>query len=88
MALIQASPDYDAIVCDLMMPQMSGMELHAWLQQTVPALAERVIFITGGTFTPGATDYLAQVGNARLEKPFVRSALQEAVRREVAKARG
>lgn len=88
MARIQASPDYDAIVCDLMMPQMSGMELHAWLQQTAPALAERVIFITGGTFTPGATDYLAQVRNARLEKPFARSALQEAVRREVAKARG
>jgi len=61
---------FDLIILDLMMSRMSGMELHRWLTEAHPALAERVIFVTGGAFTPAARSYLASVDNMRLEKPL------------------
>jgi len=61
---------FDLILCDLMMPKLSGMELHAWLVGVDPALAARLVFVTGGAFTPGASTYLDSVPNLRMEKPF------------------
>ena len=46
--------DLDAIVCDLMMPEGSGVDLFDQVAEEHPALTERFIFITGGTFTPKA----------------------------------
>ncbi|MBN1960587.1 MAG: PAS domain S-box protein [Deltaproteobacteria bacterium] len=68
--LIEKDQNFDLIFCDLMMPEMSGMELHSWLTKHHNKLAEQVVFITGGAFTPGASEYLSKVGNLRLEKPF------------------
>jgi CheY-like chemotaxis protein len=70
---------YDVVLCDLMMPEMTGMELHARLRELDPALADRTIFITGGAFTPGASEFLARVPNPRLEKPFDPDRLRELV---------
>ena len=70
LALLANDRRFDVIFCDLMMPELSGMEMHARLAQEDPALAEQVVFITGGVFTPRASHYLAKVGNMRLEKPF------------------
>ena len=61
---------FDVILCDLMMPDMSGMELHAWLSRMAPDQAARMIFLTGGIFTSGARAFLAAVPNAHIEKPF------------------
>ncbi len=54
----------------MMMPDVSGMDLHEWLTERHPRLAKQFIFITGGAFTPRARDYLSKVDNIRLEKPF------------------
>jgi two-component system, cell cycle sensor histidine kinase and response regulator CckA len=86
-ALLERDRDFDVILCDLMMPEMSGMELHAWLVETAPALARRVVFITGGAFTPRASEYLAQAGNPRLDKPFDTPRLRTLVSRLVVTAR-
>ena len=67
---------YDLILCDLMMPVMTGMELHAELTRAVPDQAACIIFLTGGAFTPGARTFLDQVPNPRLEKPFQIQALR------------
>jgi PAS domain S-box-containing protein len=75
----RAHAGYDVVLCDLMMPDMSGMELHARLRELDPALADRTIFITGGAFTPGAREFLARVPNPRLEKPFDPDRLRELV---------
>jgi CheY-like chemotaxis protein len=65
-----AGERYDLILCDLMMPLMSGMELHESVRRIVPDQAERFVFITGGAFTPSAREFLDSVGNRQVEKPF------------------
>jgi two-component system cell cycle sensor histidine kinase/response regulator CckA len=61
---------YDLILCDLMMPVVTGMEVHAEVLERVPEQARRMVFITGGAFTPAARDFLRRVPNERFEKPF------------------
>jgi len=70
---------FDAIVCDLMMPEMTGMDLYGELARRWPEIARRIVFLTGGAFTPRARTFLETVPNARLEKPFEGVALMEAI---------
>ncbi|MBI2297353.1 MAG: response regulator [Armatimonadetes bacterium] len=79
--------EFDAVLCDVMMPQMSGIELHRWLREHHPGLAPRVVFVTGGAFTPGAREYLDGVTNPCLEKPFRPSTAKETVSQVVRAAR-
>jgi CheY-like chemotaxis protein len=58
------------ILCDLMMPIMTGMELHDQLAKTDPGTAAEIIFMTGGAFSPGALDFLEHMPNQLVEKPF------------------
>jgi len=68
--VLPGDPPFDAIVCDLMMPDMSGMDLHEALQQSSPALAERMVFMTGGAYTDRAQEFLERMPTRRLDKPF------------------
>jgi len=70
LARTAAGAPFDLILCDLMMPEMTGMELHAELERIAPALASRMIFITGGAFTTSAREFLERSHNPTLEKPF------------------
>lgn len=71
--------DFDIILCDLTMPQMAGTDLHAWLRDRDPDLANRLVFMTGGAFTPNVTEYLTRVENVRIEKPFDTADLERLV---------
>ncbi len=68
---------FDGLVCDLMMPDVTGMDLHRWLTEQADDLADRMIFITGGVFTPKARAFLEGVDNSRLDKPFDPHALRD-----------
>ena len=70
LAAFEAGERFDAILCDLMMPGMSGMDLFARVAVLAPEQAARMIFVTGGAFTQEAADFLARVPNPRLEKPI------------------
>ncbi len=83
MEIIKSGAPFDVILCDLMMPEMTGMELHAWLVAQAPELARRVIFVSGGAFTPNASAYLASVSNPQLQKPFEPAELKKVVGRVV-----
>ena len=52
--LTSPAGDFDIILCDLMMPEMTGMELYAHVQTAAPERARRMVFITGGAYTPAA----------------------------------
>ncbi|MFO0758799.1 MAG: ATP-binding protein [Byssovorax sp.] len=67
--LVEGTP-FDVILCDLIMPEVTGMDLHEDLRASRPELCERMIFMTGGTFTARARTFLAGVNNPVLEKPF------------------
>jgi CheY-like chemotaxis protein len=67
---ISQGEEFDVILCDLMMPQMTGMDLYGELRRVKPAQAERMVFLSGGAFTAAARDFLDDVPNQRLEKPF------------------
>jgi CheY-like chemotaxis protein len=74
---------FDIVLCDLMMPQMTGMELHAELMRLVPDQAQKMIFMTGGAFSEEAAQFLTKVPNATVEKPFKTTALRELVRNQI-----
>ncbi|HTJ43646.1 MAG TPA: PAS domain S-box protein [Kofleriaceae bacterium] len=74
---------FDVILCDLMMPEMTGMDVHAALVERDPSLAERMIFMTGGAFTARARDFLDRVPNPRLEKPFTMPTLEALIREKL-----
>jgi signal transduction histidine kinase/CheY-like chemotaxis protein len=74
---------FDAIVCDLMMPQMTGMELHAELEKVAPDQAKAMLFMTGGAFTPKARAFVDAHGAAVLEKPLDARTLLARVRARV-----
>jgi CheY-like chemotaxis protein len=70
---------FDAVLCDLMMPEITGMDLYAEVASRYPGLERRFVFMTGGAFTAGASRFLAIVQNPRLQKPFALGALKEAI---------
>ncbi|MGD8826274.1 MAG: ATP-binding protein [Myxococcales bacterium] len=70
---------YDVILCDLIMPEMTGMDVYrAALQRSKP-LHDRIVFMTGGAFTQRARDFLESVPNLRIEKPFELSHLERTI---------
>ncbi|MFO0760025.1 MAG: PAS domain S-box protein [Byssovorax sp.] len=83
LARIEGGERFDVILCDLMMPEMTGMDLHAALLAGRPEEAEKMVLLTGGAFTPAAKDFLASVPNPRVEKPFEQDALRALIRRLV-----
>lgn len=72
---LEAGERYDVIISDLMMPGMSGMELHAAIATLAPEQLARMVFMTGGAFTPQARVFFDEVGCPTLEKPFDRAGL-------------
>ena len=67
---IKGGERYDLILCDLMMPMVTGMEVHAELTEAAPEQASRLVFLTGGAFTTEAREFLKRIPNERFEKPF------------------
>jgi CheY-like chemotaxis protein len=66
------------------MPELDGPGFYRELERNYPHLLQQVIFLTGDTLSPEAREFLAEVGVARLSKPFraaeVRQAVQQALR--------
>jgi PAS domain S-box-containing protein len=68
--LIEKGEIFDLILSDLMLPGMNGADFFESVRARNPALARRIVFVTGGAVTPRMAAFLASVPNARLEKPF------------------
>ncbi|HEX2675863.1 MAG TPA: ATP-binding protein [Polyangiales bacterium] len=61
---------YDVILCDMRMPHRGGEELYRELKVLRPGQEKRVVFMSGGAFTQRIRDFLLNVPNRVLSKPF------------------
>jgi two-component system NtrC family sensor kinase len=71
---------FDAIFCDLRMPDIDGPALFDWACQAIPGIAERFVFVTGDTLGEAAARFLERADRPVLEKPFSRDSLRQALR--------
>jgi two-component system NtrC family sensor kinase len=76
---IAAGESFDVVFCDLMMPEMTGMDFFAALQAVNPEFARRIVFITAGAFSARTEEFISTTGNAMMMKPFDPSALRRVV---------
>jgi signal transduction histidine kinase len=70
----------DLVFCDLMMPEVSGMEVFGRVCARRPEMASRFVFMTGGAFTPQAREFLKDTPMLCLEKPFEVRQIRDLVR--------
>ena len=68
LALIREA-SFDVILCDLMMPVQTGMDLQAEVARSYPGLEQRFVFMTGGAFTQRGIEFLERTTNLVVEKP-------------------
>jgi len=62
--------DIDLIYCDLMMTGMTGMDLAQALAVEAPDVNRKMVFMTGGAFSPRAREFVAQHADRTVDKPF------------------
>jgi PAS domain S-box-containing protein len=79
LGLLRGGQVFDVIICDLMMPDMSGMDFYREIEQLLPDLLPRLVYMTGGAFTPRARAFLEGITNPRIEKPFDRQTMRRVV---------
>lgn len=79
---------FDAILCDLLMPEVTGVELYTELRQIAPDQADCMIFLTGGAFSESSQRFLDGVSNRWFEKPCNLDLLRAAVREVVVRNGG
>jgi two-component system, cell cycle sensor histidine kinase and response regulator CckA len=75
---------FDVILCDLMMPDIAGMDVYDAIRRARPGVEERFVLMTGGAFTSRARDFVAAVPNRCLDKPID----PDEIRRLVLESRG
>jgi PAS domain S-box-containing protein len=80
LAALERGEHFDVILCDLLMPEMTGMALDEAVRERFPAVASRMVFLTGGVFTKQAEEFLATTHRPCIRKPFTAEALRGAVR--------
>jgi CheY-like chemotaxis protein/two-component sensor histidine kinase len=81
---IRGGERYDVILCDLMMPEITGMDFYAEVAKLSAEQAKATIFLTGGAFTARARSFLDEVKNERIEKPFDAANLRAIVNEHIA----
>jgi signal transduction histidine kinase/FixJ family two-component response regulator len=71
------SDDYDLVILDLRLPDMTGQQLYDEVARQRPEMLGRLMFVTADRLTPDVAGFLKRVGNPCLTKPFsVRSVVE------------
>jgi PAS domain S-box-containing protein len=71
---------FDVVLCDLMMPDVTGMDVYERVVVHAPAMSRRFVFVTGGAFTDRARAFVERVQMPVVEKPFDLAALPDLLR--------
>ncbi|HZF53707.1 MAG TPA: ATP-binding protein [Polyangiaceae bacterium] len=68
--------EFDMVLCDLMMPEVSGIDVYNEVRRDKPGFERRIAFMTGGAFTAAARQFLDGLPNPRLDKPFTKEEIR------------
>jgi PAS domain S-box-containing protein len=88
LAALTSQPLPDVVLCDLMMPEMTGLQLYAQLARSRPEVLSRLVFVTGGAMSPESQEFLSSIANPVVEKPLDPERLVEVIDERVALVRG
>ncbi|MBI5497447.1 MAG: PAS domain S-box protein [Deltaproteobacteria bacterium] len=77
--LLTGGAQFDVVLCDLAMPGCNGLAVYRAVSERAPAMAQRIVFVSGGVLGAEARDFLESVTNARVAKPFDVGALRAVV---------
>jgi len=69
--------DFDVILSDLRMPDVDGRKFYELTSELKPALARRIIFVTGDVVSDETKAFLQATGNPHLAKPFQMDQLEQ-----------
>src|SRR5690606_34964814 len=57
LAQLEQGARWDVILCDLMMPELNGMEFVAEVRRIAPEMLPRIVVMSGGAFTEQARQF-------------------------------
>ena len=78
---LEAGGKFAAVVCDVRMPGIDGMQFYQAVVERAPSLARRIVYVTGSLGSRELTEFLERTGCTCLRKPFGGNELREAVAR-------
>jgi signal transduction histidine kinase len=83
LARLEAGESFDLVLCDVVMPDIGGPEVYATIAERWPQLVDRLVFMTGGAFTPATAEFIDRALTPVLPKPFRLDELTRLVRERV-----
>jgi PAS domain S-box-containing protein len=81
LSTLEKDEEFDVVLCDVMMPQLDGPMVYEALRARAPRLLDKVVFCSGGAFTPRAKEFLASIRNPFLSKPIDPPALESIIQK-------
>jgi PAS domain S-box-containing protein len=75
--ILEQDAEFDFVLCDVMMPGMTGVELSALILEKHPWLEQRLALMTGGAFIPEIWRQLAEIELPCFDKPLDMDVLKE-----------
>jgi CheY-like chemotaxis protein len=85
--VLDGGGEFDVILCDMSMPEVTGMDVYTRATASRPDLASRFVFMTGGSFHPRTRQFLETSATTRIDKPFDLNVLRSLVRDRIAERR-
>lgn len=82
----QGDHRFDVVLCDLMMPEVDGIDVYEQLREHAPELTDRFVVVTGGAVGVRARQFLQDVACPRINKPAPRREIVAVVEQVLRKA--
>jgi PAS domain S-box-containing protein len=71
---------FDVVLCDVLMPSVSGIDLYRALDRARPEIARRIIFMSGASSMPRVAEFFGAIANERIDKPVDLGQLRSLIR--------